>query len=393
MGVVASLTIDRGITNALHHPELAGVTWDASVTPANRAQTGRNISPELARQHGAGKGRSGRRRRRPRRYQCGKCRSTCILGTSHRRSVHHAHHIHPGLRTRARGDEVKRPLARPRPRTSTLVSATPSRWAHRTPESGSSARHCSPAMCTPNSTRAFGWHHDSSMPSYPQLARPGQSPTDGVVAVRFAPGISANTGIEHLQSELGPLATDIEPSDVPDELENLRNVHTLPEVLAAFLGLIAVAALGSVLLSCARRRAHDFAVLRSLGMTRGNIRTILNSQGTAIGLFGLVVGIPLGIVVGRLGWRAIAARVPLSEIAPFALVAILLIIPVFLVAANILALLPGRVARCPSLRPIPFGPNDHGCEAGWPATRGYGGRPGDGRWLDQCSETRHFPDI
>ena len=44
MGVVASLTIDRGITNASHHPELAGVTWDAGVTPALSAQTGRNIS-------------------------------------------------------------------------------------------------------------------------------------------------------------------------------------------------------------------------------------------------------------------------------------------------------------------------------------------------------------
>ena len=50
MGVVASLTIDRGINYALQHPELAGVTWDASVTPALGAQTGRNISPKLARE-------------------------------------------------------------------------------------------------------------------------------------------------------------------------------------------------------------------------------------------------------------------------------------------------------------------------------------------------------
>ena len=55
-GVVASLTIDRGITTALHHPELAGVTWDTTVTPATRAQTGRNISPELARRLTEAKG-------------------------------------------------------------------------------------------------------------------------------------------------------------------------------------------------------------------------------------------------------------------------------------------------------------------------------------------------
>ena len=174
---------------------------------------------------------------------------------------------------------------------------------------------------------------------------PAGSISDGrLVAVRFEPGVSSQKGFEHLQSALGPLVTDIEPPDTPVELANLENVRTLPQVLAVFLGLIAVAALGSVLLSCARRRGHEFAVLRALGMTRGNIRTILNSQGTAIGLFGLVVGIPLGLVVGRLGWRAIAARVPLSEVAPFALAAILIIIPAMLLAANVLALWPGRVA-------------------------------------------------
>lgn len=120
-------------------------------------------------------------------------------------------------------------------------------------------------------------------------------------------------------------------------------MRTLPEVLAAFLGLIAIAALGAVLLSCARRRRHEFAILRALGMTRGNVRTVLNSQGTAIGLFGLVVGIPLGLAVGRLGWRAIAERVPLSEIPPLALTAALLLIPATLIAANVLALWPGRV--------------------------------------------------
>jgi ABC-type lipoprotein release transport system permease subunit len=77
-------------------------------------------------------------------------------------------------------------------------------------------------------------------------------------------------------------------------------------------------------------------------MTRGNIRAVINSQGTAIGLFGLVIGIP--IAVGRLGWRAIAERVPLSEVPPLALVSALLLIPATVIAANVLAQWPGRVA-------------------------------------------------
>jgi predicted lysophospholipase L1 biosynthesis ABC-type transport system permease subunit len=173
---------------------------------------------------------------------------------------------------------------------------------------------------------------------------PQGSINEEIVAVRFAPGTSLSKDFGRLQSGLGPLSSDLSPPLLPDELTNLQNVRTLPEVLAAFLGLIAVAALGSVLWSCARRRNHEFAVLRTLGMTRGNIRTILNSQGTAIGFSGLVIGIPLGLAVGRLGWRAIAERVPLSQSPPLALAAALLLIPVTLIAANMLALWPGRIA-------------------------------------------------
>jgi len=84
--------------------------------------------------------------------------------------------------------------------------------------------------------------------------------------------------------------------------------------------------------------------LRSVGMTRRNVRLVLLSQSTAIGLFGLVIGIPLGIASGRVGWHAIAARVPLSDVPPLALVATLLIVPGILVAANTVALWPGHVA-------------------------------------------------
>jgi ABC-type antimicrobial peptide transport system permease subunit len=172
----------------------------------------------------------------------------------------------------------------------------------------------------------------------------GPDSDDRVIAVQFASGTSPLNGIASLDTALGPLASDISPPAAPDELINLQNVRTLPQVLAAFLGLIAVAALAGVLLSCARRRRPEFAVLRALGMTRGNIRTVLSSLGTSIGLFGLVVGIPLGLAVGRLGWRAIAERVPLSVVPPLALAAALLLVPVTLITANVLTLWPGRVS-------------------------------------------------
>jgi ABC-type lipoprotein release transport system permease subunit len=341
-GVVASLTIDRGITNALHHPQLAGVTWDASVTPANGAQTGRNVSPELARRVTETKG----------------VRAIAVVD----RDVINVGNVGaPVFAVRPIAGASATPITftliagrAPRGRGEAAVGPATAKDLHvgigDTVSVGAShtrVRIVGEALFPSDVHSEFDeglWLAPRQFDALIPTIGPSGSVSDGrVVAVRFAPGVSSDEGIARLQSALGPLTTDIEPSDVPDELENLRNVHTLPEVLAGFLGLIAVAALGSVLLSCARRRSHEFAVLRSLGMTRGNVRTVLLSQGTAIGLFGLVIGIPLGIAVGRLGWQSIAARVPLSDVPPLSLVT-LLIIPVFLIAANILALWPGQVA-------------------------------------------------
>jgi ABC-type lipoprotein release transport system permease subunit len=343
MGVVASLTIDRGITNALDHPELAGVTWDVSVTPANRAQTGRNISTELAHRLTEATG----------------VRAAAVVD----RDVINVGNVGaPLFSVRPVAGAYTTPIA------FTLISGRAPSGRGEAAIGPATAKELHVAI---GDTVSVGAAHtrvtivgEALFPSdvhsefdeglwlaprqfdavVPAIGPAGSITDTRLVAVQFAQGTSLNTGIARLGGALGSLATDIEPVDVPDELENLRNIHTLPEVLAAFLGLIAVAALGSVLLSCARRRGHEFAVLRALGMTRGSIRTILNSQGTAIGLFGLLVGIPLGIGVGRLGWRAIAERVPLSEIPPLALTAALLLIPLTVIAANVLALWPGWAA-------------------------------------------------
>ena len=104
------------------------------------------------------------------------------------------------------------------------------------------------------------------------------------------------------------------PAEVPVELANLRNVRTLPVLLAGFLALLAVGALSHVLLTSARRRGHDFAVLRALGLDRWRTRLILNSQATAISVVGLVIGVPLGIVLGRTLWRLVTDRVPLVNV-------------------------------------------------------------------------------
>ena len=118
----------------------------------------------------------------------------------------------------------------------------------------------------------------------------------------------------------------------------------LPTLLAGFLALLAIAALGHVLATSVRRRRHEFAVLRALGVTRRGVRLILSAQGTAIGLAGILLGIPLGLAIGRMGWQAVADQVPLLYVSPFGLLALAAVIPVVVVVANLLAVWPGRRA-------------------------------------------------
>jgi ABC-type antimicrobial peptide transport system permease subunit len=341
-GVVASLTIDRGISNALRHPELAGVTFDAELTPSMNATTGRNISPTLA-----------RRLTRRNDVSAAAVVDRDVTNVGNVGAPVFAVRPIAGASTAPIGFTLTAGHAPRGPGEAAIGPAT-AKDLHvgisDTVTVGAShtrVRIVGTALFPGDVHSEFDeglWLAPAQFDAViPPIGRRGSFSDERAVAIRFTAGEPKQKAAAHLSSAVGPLAQDISGVPLPDELTNLRNVHTLPEVLAAFLGLIAVAALGSVLLSCARRRGHEFAVLRALGMTRGNIRTVLNSQGTAIGIFGLVIGIPLGLAVGRLGWRAIAQRVPLSDIPPFALVAALVLIPATLIAANVLALWPGRV--------------------------------------------------
>ncbi len=163
----------------------------------------------------------------------------------------------------------------------------------------------------------------------------------------------------------GGKAFTFTPPDPMAEVQEIKDLELLPVALSAFLALLAVSAVGHALSIAVRRRRHDLAVLRALGITRRQARLVVTTQASLLALIGLIFGVPLGIALGRVIWRTVAGFTPLAYHPPVALLALLLIGPAALAGRE----RAGRLA--PAARRPPAG------RAG-PAQRVTGRRAGAG---------------
>ena len=167
--------------------------------------------------------------------------------------------------------------------------------------------------------------------------RPGANPA--AVASQLDASVAKATHVQGIEFMPPP----------PLPTAELKDVSVLPLALGAFLALLALGAVGHALTIAVRRRRHELAVLRTLGMTGPQSRLVVVTQATVLAVIGLVLGIPLGLAVGRAVWRIVASFTPLAYHSPLALWPLLLIAPVALLAANLLAAWPGH--RAARLRP------------------------------------------
>jgi ABC-type lipoprotein release transport system permease subunit len=148
--------------------------------------------------------------------------------------------------------------------------------------------------------------------------------------------------VEHRDPQMKGI--DVEVPDPLQEVAELHNVQRLPVVLGAFLVVLALGAVGHALVTSVRRRSRDLAVLRAMGLTPGQCRRVVIVQSTLLGLLGLVIGLPLGLAVGRLTWQAVAAYTPLQYVTPLAGWGLPLLVPAALLAVNLLGLWPSQRA-------------------------------------------------
>lgn len=155
----------------------------------------------------------------------------------------------------------------------------------------------------------------------------------------LGPTADARATLARLQREAS--AT---PPPRPADVGNWGRVDAFPYLAAALIGVAAAALLAQALLSSIRRRNRDLAILKTLGFERRDVRATVAWQATTVAAIGLLAGLPLGVLLGRFAWNLFATELGVvSEPVAPALPAFL-VIPATLLLANLVALLPGRIA-------------------------------------------------
>ncbi len=133
--------------------------------------------------------------------------------------------------------------------------------------------------------------------------------------LQFAEGSDAGAVVAGLLEQLGapPLGdgSDFFPKEVFGGALAVRDVEQVdraPQLFAIVMAMMALGVIAHVLVSAMHANRRDLAVLRTLGFRRRDVGRAVAWQSTVYVLAALVIGVPLGIAVGRSAWRVYAER-------------------------------------------------------------------------------------
>jgi ABC-type lipoprotein release transport system permease subunit len=89
-------------------------------------------------------------------------------------------------------------------------------------------------------------------------------------------------------------------------LRDVEQIRSLPIAFAVMLALLAVGVVAQVVVGSTHARREELRVLRALGLRPRQIRGAIVVQAVAVSGSALLVGLPLGIALGRGAWQAFA---------------------------------------------------------------------------------------
>ena len=186
----------------------------------------------------------------------------------------------------------------------------------------------------------------------PALRDPFNDPTTGpeTIFVDFRPGVNHGAAYRSLLAMQAPLTNNFNFGVFvgsvlrPAEIVNYRSMGTTPAVLGGALAAGTAVGLGLTLVASVRRRQRDLAMLRTLGFTGRQLASVIVWQSSVAALLGIVVGVPLGIVLGRTLWTLFAQEIHAVPSPSVPALSIAIIAIGALALANLVASIPGRTA-------------------------------------------------
>jgi ABC-type lipoprotein release transport system permease subunit len=177
------------------------------------------------------------------------------------------------------------------------------------------------------------------------LGRLHAEPVGTFALIRVRRGTSVQAVLDAHAAEGVDSGTPI----LPPRVSNIQSVGLLPWLMAGFLGLLALTAVGHALVLSVRARRHDLAVLRAIGAVRIQLASAVWSQATFTVLAGSVVGLPIGIAVGRQAWGLVVDGLGVVDSPVVAMGMLALLLAGLLGVVNLLATGPALIAS--RLRP------------------------------------------
>lgn len=127
----------------------------------------------------------------------------------------------------------------------------------------------------------------------------------GALVLVEAGGVRA----DEVAARLADRGMEVRRLQAPSSIDNLDELGSVPSLLVGFLSVLSVVAGGSAMVLTVRRRRRELAVLRSLGFVRPQVRGAVAAQGATLGVAALLLGIPCGLVAGRLVYDLVASNV------------------------------------------------------------------------------------
>jgi hypothetical protein len=187
-----------------------------------------------------------------------------------------------------------------------------------------------------------GLEHAACAPGPRQAAcRKMVAGSAGGMLASVVPGPRGQAAINHyLDSYQSIAALPITPTS----LLNFGEAVNFPLIFGAMLAVFGAATLAHLLVVSVSRRRREVGLLKVLGFVNGQVVSAVAWQATTLAVVGIVIGLPLGVVIGQAIWRTFANNLGVVPVSVVPTLLLGVVVVSIVVVANLIAMVPALVA-------------------------------------------------